>query len=102
MIPDTRIKWQVLSNNGDDTTTEKGIIMSPICVQEFVEQIVFPDKKTWGEIQIGDWTTRPIIEFAWGRIKIINQRIYDNVKTQYIKSILYNGGWSSERFIIEL
>lgn len=45
MIPDTRIKWQVLSNNGDDTTTEKGIIMSPICVQEFVEQIVFPDKK---------------------------------------------------------
>lgn len=102
MIQDKRIKWEILSHNGDATTSENGIILTSITVQEFVEQIVLPDKREWGNIKINNWLADSMIEFKHGNIVKINQELYDSVKNQHIKELFFNGGWSFESFTIKL
>lgn len=45
MKNDKRIKWQTISYNGDATESQNGIVVAPITVQDFVNEIVLPDER---------------------------------------------------------
>jgi hypothetical protein len=102
MKNDKRIKWQTISYNGDATESQNGIVVVPITVQDFVNEIVLPDEREWGYICLENMLSPKLVEFGYGKIKSIDIQRYNEVKDRQIERIYLNCGWSYASFTLYL